>query len=220
MNRDEPVRLQLRAADGRTIVHKYYRQDEAAKGLLIILPGNHYGIDAPLLYYPNRALRDKGWDTFSLVYQFQSAGETFAPEMVPNLMEETNAAIHTVLLEREYPRLGLVGKSLGALLAAQLCSMQEWLSAARVAYLTPPLGTPFFDQILMQTRQRSLLAIGTNDRFYSQSALEAIRKARPFDLTLVEHADHSMNIAGDIGASMQAVQQVALDVVAFMEEED
>lgn len=217
MSGNELVSLKLRSADGRAVPHKYYRQDEAAKGLLVILPGNHYGIDGPLLYYPNRALREKGWDTFALVYGFQSAGETFVPEMIPNLIEETSAAIHIVLMEREYPRLGLVGKSLGALLAAQLCSTQEWLSTARVAYLTPPLGTPFFDQLLKQTQQRSLLALGTSDRFFSQVALEAIRSTRSFDLTLVEDADHSMNIGGEVGPSMDAVKKVSLDVVAFIE---
>lgn len=213
-------RLQLRAADGRALVHKYYRQDEAAQGMLVILPGNHYGIDGPLLYYPNIALREKGWDTFALVYGFQSAAETFAPDMIPSLIEETSAAIQTVLLEREYPRLGLVGKSLGALLAAQLCSTEDRLSTARVAYLTPPLGTPFFDQLLEQTKQRALLAIGTDDRFYSAGALEAIRSRRSLVLTLVEHADHSMNISGGIGASIEAVRKVSMNVVAFMEGKD
>ncbi|MCH7586748.1 MAG: hypothetical protein IIC78_01735 [Chloroflexi bacterium] len=212
--------LQLRAADGRALVYKYYRQTEAAENLLLILPGNHYGIDGPLLYYPNRALREKGWDTFAMVYGFQSAAESFAPEMIPSLIAETGAAISTVLAEREYQRVGLVGKSLGALLAVQLCSTEEMLSTARVAYLTPPLGTPFFDQLLEQTQQPSFLALGTNDRYYSSTALEAIRSRRPFVLTLVEHADHSMNIGGDVRASMEVVRKVSMDVVAFMAGKD
>jgi hypothetical protein len=93
------------------------------------------------------------------------------------------------------------------------------LEEARCGYLTPPIGTPFFDLIFLQTTQRAHLAIGTKDRFYEPQALEALQKDRAFSLTLIENADHSMNILDDLDGTLQAIGRVTRDVVSFFVED-
>ena len=70
----ELANLDLKTADGRPLIHKFYRQSEMAEGLLLVFPGNHYGVDGPLLFYPSELLRDLGWDTLAVSYGFQTAG--------------------------------------------------------------------------------------------------------------------------------------------------
>ena len=138
--------------------------------------------------------------------------------MKPRRASFRNVKLHCrlVLSERNYPRVGLVGKSLGSFIIAQLCVMEEGLEKARCEYLTPPIGTPFFDQIFIQTAQPAHLCIGTKDRFYSLQALEDLRAKRAFRLTLIEGADHSMNVAGDLDASIEAVGGVTQDGIDFL----
>jgi len=210
------VRLPLETYDGRPLTNKFYRQDSDPKGLLITLPGNHYGVDGPLLYYPSELLREAGWDTLTLTYGYQTAGVEFGHEAAPGVLQECQDALQFVLSERIYPCIGLVGKSLGCFIIAQLCSILHGLEKARCVYLTPPIGTPFFDQTFLQTDQPAHLAIGTKDRFYSPQALEELQGVRCFSLTLIEGADHSMDVAGDLHASLEAVRIVVQDAIDFL----
>jgi dienelactone hydrolase len=210
------IRLPLETVDGHPLVHKYYRHDEKPEGLLVTLPGNHYGVDGPLLYYPGKVLGNAGWDTLAITYGFQSRGIEFSYEIIPNVVQECQAAIGRVVAEGEYERIALMGKSLGAFVILQVCTSEKALGFSRMVYLTPPLGMPLFDQMLQQSRQPALLALGTKDRFYNVEALEELRKVRTFNLTLIEGVDHSMDVAGDLDASLEAVRMVTRDVVKFI----
>jgi hypothetical protein len=215
----ELVRLDLSTSDGNPIVHKYYRHEDQTKGLAVTLPGNHYGVDGPLLYYPSEFLRNTGWDTLAITYGFQSRGEEFAPIMIADVLSECEHAIQVCLKEREYIKIGLLGKSLGALIVAQLCSSMSELEDARAVYLTPPLNSPFFGQLFLQTSQKAYLAMGTADRFFSATALEELKLEREFGLTLIEDADHSMDFGDDIEATFEGMKRVVGEVVEFIEAE-
>jgi hypothetical protein len=208
--------LPLVTSKGGPLIHKFYRQEKEPGGLLIALPGNHYGVDGPLLYYPSKVLLDAGWDTLALTYGYQSSGVEFDHEVVPGVVQECQDAVRVVLSKRDYPNVGLIGKLLGAFVIAQLCNIEETLNAARCVYVTPPLGTPFFDQLLQTSSQPAHLAVGTKDRFYTQNRLEDLKSKRPFSLTLIDHADHSMNVAGDLDASIEAVRRVTREGVHFI----
>lgn len=210
------VKLPFKASDGNPLIHKFYRQEDEPSGLLVTLPGNHYGVDGPLLYYPSELLCEAGWDTLALTYGYQTAGEEFHHDTVPSMVQECHAALALIISERDYPRIGLVGKSLGAFVIAQLCNMGDGLDKVRCVYLTPPIGTPFFDPFFLQTVQPAHLAIGTRDRFYQSQALEDLQAKRAFGLTLIEGADHSMDVAGDLDASIEAVRTVTQEGVDFL----
>lgn len=173
-------------------------------------------MDAPLLYYPCEMLQASNWDTLALSYGFQAAGGALTDEALPGLIQESTAAVRAALAGRSYPRLALLGKSLGAGLVAYLCGAEPGLAQARAAYLTPALGTPLFDPLLTRTSQPSLLAIGTADRFFDQEVLDTLRSARPFELVLVDRADHSMDVPGDLVASLTALRQVVAATVEFL----
>jgi dienelactone hydrolase len=210
------INLSLKTDDGRPLMHKYYRQREQPQGLLIGLPGGHYGVDGPLLYYPSELLREEGWDSLVLTYGYVTAGQELSLETAPALLSECQAALTRVLSERAYPRLGLVGKSLGAGVVAYLCRQMAELAEARAAYLTPVLGSAFFDDVFAETRQPAYVAVGTKDRYYDHQALEDLQTSRSFALTRVEGADHSMDVRGDLRASLAAVERVVSETLAFL----
>jgi dienelactone hydrolase len=215
----EITRLALHTADGRPLMHKFYRRPDSAAGILFVFPGARYGMDGPLLYYPNEGLRALGWDTFALHYGFQTAMQAMAVDQVPGLIEEAAQAVHVVLAARDYPRIGLVGKSLGASVVAQLCLMEPGLAGARAAYLTPALGNAFFDPSFSATVQPAYLAMGTLDRYYQEDALAKLETARAFELALVPGVDHSFNAGLDVETALRAVERVVTDVIRFMSQD-
>ncbi len=210
--------LPLRTAAGGPLVHAYWAQEEP-RGLAVFLPGNHYGMDGPLLYYPALTLRQRGWDTLALTYGYQSAGREFSVAEIGELIEEVGGVWRQVAGQREYARLAVVGKSLGALLAAELCHEGVVPARAAAVYLTPPLANAFFRQLFLATPQRALVAAGTEDRFYDPQALAELEADKEFHLCLVEGADHGMNVAADLGASLDALRRVTRAVVEFLDAE-
>ncbi len=212
----ERITLPLQASDGQPLQHAFYRQPAAPQGLLIAFPGVRYGMDGPLLYYAALSLRDHGWDTFALQYGFQRGGGDFDTAQIPGLLEECKKAILSLLGARPYPRVGLLGKSLGAGVAAYLAQAMPELHTARAVYLTPPLGTPLFDPNFVASPQPAFVAIGTADRFYDEAMLEGLRQRRTFELSEIEGVDHSLNAAGDISRSLAAVERVVGEVAAFL----
>jgi len=212
----ELVSLPLATADGRPLVHKFYRHPESAAGLLVIFPGNHYGVDGPLLYYPAKLLGAEGWDTLAVSYGFQTAMREPFADGLESLVTECVAAIAAAIESRGYSRIGLIGKSLGAGVVAYLCAHRSELTTARAAYLTPALGTPFFDPFFVKTSQPAFLAVGTSDRYYSAEVLERLRGQRPFELVLIEGADHSLDVPGDLSASIEAAGRAVAGVLHFL----
>ncbi|HEY45558.1 MAG TPA: hypothetical protein G4O14_02105 [Anaerolineae bacterium] len=210
------VRLPLKTSDGYPLVHKFYRQEGESHGLLVTFPGERYGVDGPLLYYLSELMWARGWDTLAITYGFQLTMEPFSADVIPGLLQECRSAVEEVLTQRAYPRLGLAGKSLGAGVVAYLCQSAPSLAESRAVFFTPALGTPLFDPILVEMAHPSYIAIGTQDRFYDPEILDSLRASRPFELTVIEGADHSMDVFGDLEASVNAVKKIVAEVIDFL----
>jgi predicted alpha/beta-hydrolase family hydrolase len=211
----EPTYLDLVAEDGHPLRHKYLQQGGDPTGLVVSLPGDNYGVDGPLLYYPNQLFWREGWDTVAITYGYQSAGKPFTPLAIPEVLGECQRAIEILLRQREYQKVVLMGKSLGASLVALLCQQMSLPPWTRAVYLTPPLGA-MFNPIFLETTQLACLALGTADRFYDPQALIALQQAKTFHLIQIEAADHSLNIKGDLEASLDVVKLMSEEVLAFI----
>ncbi len=207
------VPLPLKMHDGRPLPHTFFEGDGA--GLLIILPGLHYGPDGPLLYLLSKQLQGSGWDTLGLTYGFQATMAFPWTDHVEEILEECKAAAGEAMRRRAYPRLAFVGKSLGAIVLAYLCTSGVVPEDALVAHLTPPLGSPQFDGAFAAARQPTYIAIGKADSFYSEPALADLQAHRPALVRVVKDADHGMDVPGDLAASLRAVGQVVEDMTAF-----
>ncbi len=211
----ELVALDLETADGHRLVHKYYPAQGNPQALAVVLPGDHYGVDAPLLYYPTLALQQAGWDTLALTYGYQSAGKQFSLNYIPQTVDEILRGIKVALDHRPAPRLLLIGKSLGAALITTLCQIEPVMDPASTVYLTPPLDMPFFASAFEETTQPALVILGTADRFYDERVLGEMRSSRAFELMQIEGADHSLNIGDDLKASLQVLGEVVRKILEF-----
>jgi hypothetical protein len=210
------VRLPLKTSDGYPLVHKFYRQGGDAQGLLVTFPGERYGVDGPLLYYLSEMMWASGWDTLAVSYGFQSTMEPFSADVIPGLLQECRSAVEAAQAQRDYPRVGLAGKSLGAGVVAFLCQSEPSLAQSRAVFVTPALGTPLFDPILVEIDNPAYLAIGTEDRFFDREILDTLQSSRQFDLTVIKGADHSMDVLGDLERSLKAVETIVSEVVDFL----
>jgi len=211
------IRLPIQTSDGRPLMHKFYRQTHDPQGLIVLFPGGNYGVDGPLLYYLGEMLQASGWDSLALTYGYQTRMEELSVETIPGLVGECIAAVKYVLSERVYPQVAFAGKSIGASVAAHICQVETALETARLVMLNPPLGHAFFDNTFVETTQPAFLVSGTADRFYDAAALETLGASRAFELCVINDADHSMDVVGNLEASMEAVKRVVTGAVAFLQ---
>jgi len=212
----QPVDLNLKNAAGSKLVHKYYPGAPETSALLVALPGDHYGVDGPLLYYPAMALHKAGWSTLALTYGYQSMAEPFSLGALPEMVSEVTGALSEVLHRDEPARVALLGKSLGAALIATLATVVPELEHARMVYLTPPLDVPLFAPAFLATRQESLIVLGDADRYYDRARLEEMRSGRHFELLEVEGGDHSLMVKGGLKPSLEALERVVGVVLKFL----
>jgi hypothetical protein len=212
--------LSVQTSTGRLVVNTFHCQDAAPRGLLICLPGQSYGCDGPLLYYTKRLLQDRGWDALGLTYGFQTTMADLSAETLAECLAEAKALARAGMSERAYPRVGLVGKSLGASALAWLTRDEQSLASARSAYLTPLLGTPMFDAAFGGGSGPAYLAIGTLDRFYDSGALERLQSQRAFRLRIVEGQDHAFDFDGELESSLRDLRVVVEDLVDFFDADE
>ncbi len=225
MERNKPMkfevtRLLLKTEDGEPAVYRHYRVVDEPAGLVILLPGVHYGPDGPLLFYPAAALREAGWDSLQLTYRFQRDISDFDPATLMAVVDDCRAAVTAALEQRPYPKLVYLGKSLGAGVESLLCAEGYASLPTRAVYFTPPIGTPIFDPFFARTPQPALIILGTQDRFYDEDALGRLRQTRPFALTLVDEADHAMIIPGDADGSIRVLRRTTQEALSFCTAEE
>ncbi|MGH2627439.1 MAG: hypothetical protein ACRDHY_12400 [Anaerolineales bacterium] len=180
-------------------------------GLLVVFPGRHYGPEAPLLRGPIEALIGEGWDVLVASYREVSGSGGGDP-----ILARARQALDRAVPRRGYRRIGLLGKSMGTPYVAELCVDEASLGPARAVYLTPLIGSAEFEGAFVRSRQAAYLALGTADPFYSAEALADLKRRRAFQLTVIEGADHGMNVPGDPDATEAAVARVAGEAVSFL----
>ena len=124
------------------------------------------------------------------------------------LIADVTAACQVALSNRPYSRITAVGKSLGTLGVAHLLTQEYIPASAEAIWLTPVLGYEPLMQQIQEWRGRSLFVIGTSDPYYDLAHLSHVATATGGEILVIEGADHSMEIEGDIYASLHALERV------------
>lgn len=197
----------------------FFRQTAGTHHLAILLPGAGYTATMPLMYYPMRLLLTLGADVLRVEYAYlgRAEYEALSPaERVRWLCTDVTAATRVALARRPYHQLTLVGKSLGTLAMGYLLTTENGLQEAQAIWLTPLLWNERLRSQIQQIKPRSLFASGTADPHYDPSHLAELLAATNGEAVVVEGANHSLEIEGDVVASLKALEQVVRAVQTFL----
>jgi predicted alpha/beta-hydrolase family hydrolase len=206
-----PSTLSVTGYRDEAVPNTFLRQDGATEHLAILLPGIAYPCDLPLLYYPARLLAARGADVLRVEYAYNRRPDFAALANAGQaewLYADTAAACRAGLAQRAYRQITLVGKSLGTLAMGHLLTAQPELAGARAVWLTPLLRLDHLRAQIAQWSGPSLFVIGTADPHYDQTALAEVQAATNGAAVVVADADHSLEIAGDVVRSLQAMIEV------------
>jgi len=211
---------QLTTADGRPLPHTFHRRDGEADALALLFPGFGYRATMPLLHYTERSLLWRGLDVLrlDLAYDTDPAFEAAAPSARRAwLRRDAERAARAAISQRAYRRHVLVGKSLGTLALADLVEETFVDDPPTCIWLTPLLGNEGLRRAVLQRRPPSLFAIGTADALYDEAVLQELTSATDGRAVVLEGADHSLEIAGDVRASLDALRTYGGGLEAFLD---
>jgi pimeloyl-ACP methyl ester carboxylesterase len=194
------------------------RQKGPAPTLAVVYPGLNYTCDMPLLYYPARLLVEHGADVLQVhadytLPAFQSRERV---EQVAWLGQDAQGAVQAGMKQRTYERLILIGKSIGTLSLAYLVTQGGYATATTI-WLTPLLRQPWLAQAATQCRGPALFVAGGGDSTYDPATLARIQQASGAKTLILEDANHSLEIPGQLHQSLAWMSEYIQEIERFLE---
>lgn len=177
------------------------RTDRDPDRVAVLIPGNGYTPDRPLLHFARAVLLRHGWSTRQLWWSTRPPAD---PQQWPAWVHDQVTA---VLDQERASRVMLVGKSLGTMAAT--------LAAERslpAIWLTPLLDQPWLVGRLRRATAPALLVGGTADPMW----LPAVARDLPHPWLECDGADHGLETDDDPVNSAQLLTRVVARMDAFV----
>jgi hypothetical protein len=210
--------LKIAGYRGELVPNTFFHQNGEADYLAILFPGIGYTCQMPLLYYETRLFLSLGADVLWVEYAYNRADFKSLPDSEQKnwFNADVTASCKAGLEQRPYSKLTLSGKSLGTLALGHLLTSEPSLSHAEAIWLTPLLKGEKLREEIKKARQRSLLVIGTKDANYDAARLEEMKTLPHVRIVVLEGADHSLEVEGDVSNSIRIMDQVVQEIWRFV----
>ncbi|MHB1525367.1 MAG: hypothetical protein ACYCZN_03640 [Candidatus Dormibacteria bacterium] len=182
--------------------------------LVIVLPGQRYGVEGPALHIPVLALEEMGAETALIEYptRLPEANET----EWESAFRKSVATQVTSLLEGARPtKVTFLAKSLGTVVLASLEVTSQMTAQVQAIWVTPIFGQWPVRAGAVAHGWRSLLIAGGADPLHVPNHHEAVREALAADSLVLPNADHSLEVPGDVLATVDGLRALAQAVLAF-----
>src|SRR3954451_14240414 len=183
--------------------------------LALVLAGSGYGPSGPALLVPSLAAQQRGAQIEVVPYPDWRPGldEERAVEFVSNV----DASIRQIVNEVRPHRLPLLAKSLGCEVVARLDpSIVPNGCRVEVLWCTPVFALPAVRDGAVAKAWPSTVVSGDADPFYDPAGTDAVVDATGGSALIIAGADHSLEVNGDVLATLDGFRQLAEVVLAFL----
>lgn len=216
---EDILSLPIRGLDGTPLTNTFFRQKEEASELAVFFPGRGYTCAMPVLYYPTRLMVQRGADALTIEYNAsREAGfdQLDMEERLRRLGNDARNAVEVALTQRKYRRVVLFGKSLGSLVLAWLLVHELELLHATYVWLTPLVRVPFLREAVRRGKPLSLFIAGDADPLFDSDAMQDLMKQGDFHLLVLSGANHSLEIEGDLEATLKGMSLMLRTLDEFL----
>ena len=210
--------LEIRGHGGHAVANSLLRQPSETSRLAMVFPGIRYSVQAPLLYYAAKLFLERTADVLLIeqtYYRIPAFLELAEHEQLGWIDEDAAAASATVLRQRAYEEVTLVGKSLGTHAMAHLADTEGPRSTGRLIWFTPVLADDRVRSAITAAQDRSLVIIGTRDHYYDERFLATARSA-DVRVLCIDGADHGMELGQGVENDLGVLQTVMREVADFI----
>ncbi|MED4205710.1 alpha/beta family hydrolase [Neobacillus mesonae] len=211
---------QIERNEYSSIPYTWIRGEQPNKSISIMLPGLGYTTQRPLFHYATNLCVNHNIDILHINYQY-SQNEHFKklsePEQDQWMYDDVMAIAHEVLKEQEYKQCFLLSKSLGTIPMAKEWTDRSLENTMSGIWLTPLLKDNNVYQAILNTELPSLVVIGDKDSHFIEERVATLKHNQLVSIVVIPNADHSLEIKGDITATMDAIKEVTLKIQEFIQ---
>jgi hypothetical protein len=181
----------------------------------LVLPGGEYGPLGPALRVPVLALEQVGAEVRTVAYP---------PARPGGLGEDESRAFNTSVAttvgemvgEIRRERVTFIAKSRGSMALAALDPSVVRCDDVRAVWVTPAFGLDYVRRGAIAKGWRSLVVAGGIDSFHDPVGHDEVVRALDAWSLVLEGADHLLEVAGDVQATLACWTQVASAVLEFV----
>lgn len=215
--------LAIEGYEHQPVLNQFLRQNDEAKTLAVLLPGQGYTADMPLFYYLEWLALERGWDVLRVDYAYRpleyhddlDIRKQRLEERKQQLYADVEAAFKIGLQQRSYERVVFIGKSLGT--RAMVCLLPHGIPQdIWNVWFTPLINEAEVRNEIERYPGRTFVAIGSKDPLYDGEYLARLGSDRDIETMVIEGADHSMDISGDVSGSIKAMGHLMSQLDAFL----
>lgn len=214
-----PETVNVAGYQDRVVPCALFRQEHETGHLGVLFPGFGYSGQMPLLYYPRQVLFASGADVFVVGYNYSEDPDFVAAsgeQRKLRLQGDAVAAYEKAAGQRKYERVTLVGKSIGTRAVGHVLATEENLPALSCIWLTPIFRSDTLCAQMKQRPHRGLFVVGTSDAHYLPDKLAEVQEATAGQAVIIEGANHSLEIPGNVGQSLQALERIMVAIGQFL----
>jgi hypothetical protein len=178
-------------------VAELYRRHAPSR--VLVLPGALYTVQAPLLWYVREVALASGAGVLAVLDEMPAEGDPFewAQDRARRALEFDTAE-----------RCVVAGKSLASAAAGLVADR-----ALPALWLTPLLDQPAVVEGLLRSTAPTMLVGGTDDPTWSP---EVLGPAGSIEIVELAGLDHSLQVPGDVRASLKALGEAVSAVECFL----
>ena len=210
-------RLDIAGYHDEPVPNTFFWQKNDTDHIAIILPGMGYTSHMPVLYYPARLLLFLGADVLRLEYDYSKRPDFLqltGAERAQWLISDASASCKVGLSQRQYQKITLIGKSIGTVAMGHMLTNDTMFDKAHAIWLTPVFRNETLRKQIQECRQKSLFVIGTADPNYDPVFLAEV--ASKGESLVIDGADHSLEIEGDLTQSLKAMEKLIEAIKEFL----
>ena len=203
--------LEFESKLGKPAIYTFRSHRGGSRFLTILLPGQAYYKDAPLMWYSALAAFQAGTDTLNVEYNFQANRNSPGKFTLGSTLVELRSSLESFLSNHEYETIIMISKSIGTHFASEMGKIGNQVIKRHI-FLTPLKSTIEF----MKDTPEMLVMVGEKDPLFGEEDVNKVRGIRNVLAITFPDADHLMEVRDDYNASLRILEQVARECGTFV----
>lgn len=173
-----------------TLKNRYIEQDSDI--LTVILPGEGYINEKPLMYYSCKTALELGLDVLCVDYGFQISRKDFNIDTEFDIVARESEQVLKKCLNKNYKKIIFIGKSLGTIIQNRLSKGLKDYDQIHV-YLTPVDKT--FENAV---NYPCLVITGSEDGKINSLTMSVIENSKNIELAKIDGGNHRLECSDTI----------------------
>ena len=181
----------------------------------VVLSGRGYGPQGPVLHYPRLVLQQLGADV--RVVTNPTTDEHLSDDAQwQQFYSGVGTQVENFIEDSRPDRVTFVAKSLGTMALANMELSVSEFDRVEAVWLTPLFGRPDVCDGAVRKNWRSLIVAGQADGYHDAASHARVVAALGADSLVLEGADHSLEVARDINATLRAHARLVERILRFL----